>query len=340
MSNEAQDNMKTDGEQEQQIDNSAEAVMETNGESGMPVVSAEMNENGSGEKKEDEDERKLFVGGLAHGTGEDMLRQYFSTYGEVTKIDLKYDQETKKSRGFGFITFGSSQVLNDVLDVGAHTINGKVIDPKKAMAKPKPPPMKKVFVGGVSGDVSEETIREHFAVHGKIEKIELPIDKEANKRRAFCFVVYETESAAKSATQKNKQKIGNMSKECDVKLATPPASKEGAPGGGRFGFQSGGRFQAGAAGGTRGRGRGALQSQAGWGSQPYSQGGYQGGYGSNYDYSGYGSYGGGYGNGGGYESNYNWNYGPQGGYSQQNSGYGKVKRGAGSGSQGYHPYSQ
>lgn len=292
--------------------------------------------NGSGRGSEDEDDRKLFIGGLAHGTTVDNIKAHFSTYGEISKVDLKYDMETKKSRGFGFITFVTTEALNAVLKAGSHTINGKTIDPKRAIARPKPPPQKKVFVGGVSSDISEDAIREHFLHYGAIEKVELPIDKESNKRRQFCFVVFETEDAARNAVKSNKQMISNMTKECDVKLATPPPPKDGARGpyqGGRFGGSPGsgpsGR------GGARGGGRGGFQGQQ-FGSQygGYGQGGYSGGQGyQGYDYSG--GYSGGYGNG--YDNNY-WSYG-QGGYNQQQgSGYGKVKRGAGS--QGYHPYGQ
>lgn len=48
---------------------------------------------------------KLFVGGLHLETNNDSLRAYFEKYGEVCDAVVMIDGDTKKSRGFGFITF-------------------------------------------------------------------------------------------------------------------------------------------------------------------------------------------------------------------------------------------
>ena len=42
------------------------------------------------------------------------LREYFEKYGEVTNCNLKTDYETKKSRGFGFVTFANTDAVQKV----------------------------------------------------------------------------------------------------------------------------------------------------------------------------------------------------------------------------------
>ncbi|KAL6012010.1 hypothetical protein ACLOJK_002481 [Asimina triloba] len=52
---------------------------------------------------------KLFVGGLSYGTDDQSLREAFTTYGEVVEARVIMDRETGRSRGFGFVTFTSSE---------------------------------------------------------------------------------------------------------------------------------------------------------------------------------------------------------------------------------------
>ncbi|KAK9822658.1 hypothetical protein WJX81_005123 [Elliptochloris bilobata] len=49
--------------------------------------------------------KKVFVGGLATSTTPEMLQEYFGQFGTVTDAQIMLDHQTKRSRGFGFITF-------------------------------------------------------------------------------------------------------------------------------------------------------------------------------------------------------------------------------------------
>ncbi len=40
------------------------------------------------------------------------------------------DPATRRSRGFGFITFSNPLSVNEVLALPSHTIDGKVVEPK------------------------------------------------------------------------------------------------------------------------------------------------------------------------------------------------------------------
>lgn len=52
---------------------------------------------------------KLFVGGLSYGTDESSLKEAFAQYGEVIEARIILDRDTGRSRGFGFISFPSSE---------------------------------------------------------------------------------------------------------------------------------------------------------------------------------------------------------------------------------------
>ena len=49
--------------------------------------------------------KKLFVGGLSWGTKDEQLKAAFETFGAVAEAKVILDNETGRSRGFGFVTF-------------------------------------------------------------------------------------------------------------------------------------------------------------------------------------------------------------------------------------------
>src|SRR6185295_5281236 len=57
-----------------------------------------------------EDARKLFVAGLPESITEDALREVFeATGGKITDVSLPRDRATGRVRGFGFVTFSTSE---------------------------------------------------------------------------------------------------------------------------------------------------------------------------------------------------------------------------------------
>ncbi|KAL5797947.1 hypothetical protein ACOSQ2_002767 [Xanthoceras sorbifolium] len=52
---------------------------------------------------------KLFVGGLSWSLNEKSLKDAFSSYGEVTEVNIIYDRDSGRSRGFGFVHFSKEE---------------------------------------------------------------------------------------------------------------------------------------------------------------------------------------------------------------------------------------
>ncbi|XP_032128024.1 uncharacterized protein LOC116545596 [Sapajus apella] len=88
---------------------------------------------------------------------------------------------------------------------------------KKKKKKGKEPP-KKVFVGGLSLNTSEEQIKEYFGGFG-IENIELPMDTKTNERRGLCFITYTDEEPVKKLLESRYHQIA--SGKCEIKVAQP-----------------------------------------------------------------------------------------------------------------------
>lgn len=69
--------------------------------------------------------RKLFVGGLSWETTQESLQRYFSRFGEVIDCVVMKNNETGRSRGFGFVTFSDPTNVAHVLQSGPHTLDGR-----------------------------------------------------------------------------------------------------------------------------------------------------------------------------------------------------------------------
>ncbi|XP_031617686.1 RNA-binding protein squid isoform X2 [Contarinia nasturtii] len=289
---------------------------------------AQLNENEQGQQGGEaasgrDDDRKLFVGGLSWETTEKELREHFGQYGEIESINVKTDPQTGRSRGFAFIVYTSPEAIEKVTAVAEHVINNKKVDPKKAKARHG-----KIFVGGLTSEISDEEIKTFFGQFGNIVEVEMPFDKQKNQRKAFCFITFDSEQVVNELLKTPKQTISG--KEVDVKKATP--KPDNVPG--QFGV-------GGSRGGPRGRQvRGGFGGPKGW-NQSYGYGG-QGSsyYGPNYDgYAGYADYySGGYGAGSygaGYQDYYsgNYDYG-YGGADYTNYGGSRQGRGMGGNYQG------
>ncbi|XP_074503641.1 heterogeneous nuclear ribonucleoprotein A/B-like isoform X2 [Sebastes fasciatus] len=240
--------------------------------------------------KGEEDAGKMFVGGLSWETSKKDLKDYFTKFGEVTDCTIKMDQQTGRSRGFGFILFKDAIAVDKVLEQKEHRLDGRVIDPKKAMAMKKDP-VKKIFVGGLNPDTSKEVIQEYFGTFGDVETIELPQDPKTEKRRGFVFITYKDETPVKKVMEKKYHNVGGS--KCEIKIAQPKEvyqqQQYGARGYGGRGRGRGGQGQNWNQGYNNYWNQGYNQNY-GYGQQGYGYGGY-----GNYDYSaGYYGYGGGY----------------------------------------------
>merc|ERR1740122_85834 len=79
------------------------------------------------------EDSKIFVGNLETSTTTEVLREYFSYYGDLTEVEVKTHADSGRSRGFGFATFVDPVSVELVLaETEELIIEGKAVKIDKA----------------------------------------------------------------------------------------------------------------------------------------------------------------------------------------------------------------
>jgi len=162
----------------------------------------------------DDQVRKIFVGGLDYDTVEHTVEQYFGQWGPVSECTIKRFPDGK-SRGFGFVTFGSLAAMENCFENQPHMIDGKSVDLRKAQdntqassvdirAKaydPEARELKKLFVGSLDFNTTEEEIEDYFSKFGDIISVVISKHPVTGKPRGFAFVNFNSAYSVDEAQQ-------------------------------------------------------------------------------------------------------------------------------------------
>lgn len=134
------------------------------------------------------------------------------------------NNESGRSRGFGFVTFSDPANVNHVLQSGPHNLDGRTIDPKPCNPRTLQKPKKgggypKVFLGGLPSNVTETDLRVFFGRYGKVMEVVIMYDQEKKKSRGFGFLSFEDEASVERVT--NEHYINLNGKQVEIKKAEP-----------------------------------------------------------------------------------------------------------------------
>jgi cold-inducible RNA-binding protein len=93
--------------------------------------------------------------------------------------------------------------------------------------------MKRIFVGNLAFDTTEDSLREHFTPQGEVQQVRIMTDRDTGKSRGFGFVeMAEDEEAVKAIAALNGKELSGRA--LTVNEARPRPERTGGfrPGGG------------------------------------------------------------------------------------------------------------
>ncbi|KAF2361727.1 RNA recognition motif domain [Trinorchestia longiramus] len=143
--------------------------------------------------------RKIFIGGLDYGSTDEVLKNYFSSYGDVVDAVVMKDHSHNRSRGFGFVTFTSPDHVDAVQRARPHKVDGRLVETKRAMPRmetssftPQNPfsdsANNRIFIGGLPQDAKEVDLQQYFENFGRTTGVSIMYDKTSGRHRGFAFI--------------------------------------------------------------------------------------------------------------------------------------------------------
>ncbi|OBZ89585.1 hypothetical protein A0J61_02367 [Choanephora cucurbitarum] len=191
--------------------------LDTEPQSDKPIVASAANT----------DEGKMFIGGLNWETTDESLRDYFSQFGQVIECTVMRDPLTQRSRGFGFLTMKENAEVDKIVSQDHHYLDGKRIDPKRAIPREEQDKTEKIFVGGISPEVNEEEFRQFFTQFGTVLDATLMLERDTGRPRGFGFITFESSEGVEEALRQTHLAIKD--KTIEVKRAMPKGKQTRAP---------------------------------------------------------------------------------------------------------------
>jgi nucleolin len=241
---------------------------------------------------------EVFVKGIPFTAGEDDVKQFFAECGEIELVDMPKFEDSGRSKGIARIRFTSPAGAKEAMGYNGADFGGRSVSVEPAQARaarpsfgaaagarPTADPTNTVFIGNLSFDIEEQTIRDTFAECGNINSVRIATDRETGNPKGFGHVEFDTVEAATAAVALAGAMMNGRAVRVD--FAGQRAERPGgfSPRGGRdsFGGRGGGRGggfgggRGGGFGGGRGGGFGGGRGGGGFGGRGGGRGGFGGG---------------------------------------------------------------
>lgn len=160
-----------------------------------------------GEEQEPAVNTKLYFGNLPYNCDSAQLAGIIQDFATPEMVEVLYDKDTGRSRGFGFVTMSSLEDCDQVIrNLDGKQYSGRALrvnfsDKPKPKEPLYPESEYKLFVGNLSWSVTAESLIQAFQDYGEVVGARVIFDGDTGRSRGYGFVCYSSKSEMDAALQ-------------------------------------------------------------------------------------------------------------------------------------------
>ncbi|CAF0914191.1 unnamed protein product [Brachionus calyciflorus] len=155
---------------------------------------------------------KVFVRNLSYEINEDELKEYFSKFGNLVECVIIKNSDTKLSRGFGFVKYSDSSMIDELMKKRPHFLKNRKLDIRRQIPRLNKTETNtsknKIFISGFGIEITELDLKEYFSKYGSILKIDIRPPKQGMSK-CYGFITFDDYDSVDKILIQNNHKIKN-----------------------------------------------------------------------------------------------------------------------------------
>jgi nucleolin len=176
-----------------------------------------------------EEGSKLYIGNLPWSCNSQILAEVLQDVGEVELVEVIYDRDTGRSKGYAFATMSSNKDAQEAIaKLDGYEMEGRALkvnfpqsnrEPRTNNFRSERPPRteggygggsrggsynnpNKLFVGNLAWSVDDSSLGQLFSDYGNVLDAKVVHDRDSGRSRGFGFVTFEKASEVNEAIEK------------------------------------------------------------------------------------------------------------------------------------------
>jgi RNA recognition motif-containing protein len=179
-------------------------------------------------------EHGIWIGNLPFHVSKEDLRKFLVEYSDITEETItrihmpgpndgkpanKVEEKKKfvkvvNNKGYAYVDFSTAEAVGQAVELSEQLLSGRRVlikDNKSFEGRPQKtkeesrndgkPPSTRVFLGNLSFDTTEESLKEHFDKCGAIASVKVATFEDSGKCKGYAWIVFEELEGAENAVR-------------------------------------------------------------------------------------------------------------------------------------------